>query len=82
MTTCRATGSDPNDYFLIHLRILICSAMACLLRWVEGGGWECSKKKKKSHGQYVLSGSSLSQQVETNQQQALVVCLGVNILIP
>lgn len=44
MTTCRATGSDPNDYFLIHLRILICSVMACLPRWVEGGV-ETHKKK-------------------------------------
>lgn len=80
MTTCRATSSDPNDYFLIHLRILICSVMACLLRWVEGGVRKQKKRKKK--GQYALSGRSLTQQVETNQQQALVVCLGGNILIP
>lgn len=46
MTTCRATGSDPNDYFLIHLRILICSVMACLLRWVEGGGVGTQRGKK------------------------------------
>lgn len=58
--------------------------MACLLRWVEGGVGKQRKKKgkKKSRGQYALSGSSLTQQVETNQQQALVVCLGGNILIP
>lgn len=45
MTTCRATGSDPNDYFLIHLRILICSVMACLLRWVEEGVGNTEKKR-------------------------------------
>lgn len=81
MTTCRATGSDSNDYSLIHLRILMCSVMACLLRWIEGG-WEHRGKKKWSYGQCALSRSSFSQQVQTNQQQALVVCLGANVLIP
>lgn len=47
MTTCRATGSDPNDYFLIHLRILIRAVMACLLWWVEGEVEQQKKKKKK-----------------------------------
>lgn len=52
--------------------------MACLLRWVEGGG---TGGGKKPYGQYALSRGPIFQQGETNQQQALVVCLGVNILI-
>lgn len=59
MTTCRATSSDPTDYFLIHLRILICSVMACLLRWVEGGGNTDIKKKKKRLMDNMLSAGAL-----------------------
>lgn len=47
-----------------------------------GGGEKKKKKKKKRETQYALGGNSLTQQVETNQQQALVACLGGNILIP
>lgn len=73
MTTCRATSSDPTDYFLIHLRILICSVMACLLRWVEGGGNTDIKKKKDSWT--ICSQQALSFPAGGDQSETSISCM-------